>query len=163
MKKIISIKTFMIMLCCTANSFNLHSNELSSYKATQAIAIDEKNLDASFKSIRKFLNKLNTSIEKLLHQKFVNEEDIQKYTTELADAQRLFAKTIAQQREQHKHNNRQEHSINKALAKAQKNLKTLSKKTIHHFMRATDRIIIQALQDEVEIQTTKKEDRKNFN
>lgn len=152
----------MFMICCAIGSFNLYSNELLSSQAMQAIAIDEKNLDASFKSIRKFLNKLNASIEKLSQQKFVNEIDIEKYTTELADAQRLFAATVTQQEKQHKHNNRQEHAIKKAIAKAQKNLQALSKKTIHHFMRKTDRIIIQALQEEVEIQTTKKDDRRNF-
>lgn len=128
----------------------------------QRIIVDEENLGATFKSIRNFLNELKKEIDKASQEKFVDEADIDRFEIEFTDAQTIFKETMSRQALHHKHNHRQEHAINKAVAMVQKSLKALRKKTIHHFMRQTDRIIIQALKSEVEIQTTKNEDRRNF-
>jgi len=116
-------------------------------KSVERIIKDEADLEATFNSIRTFVNTKNTEIEKLnkeidtlSNEKIVNEAertrleaDVARLAVELADAQATFEKTIAKQRAKHKRDHRHEQAIKDLLKKAEQGLKTASKKTANFF------------------------------
>jgi len=100
----------------------------------EQIVIDESNLEATFDSIRSFVNKKNTEIEKLNKDKEVSETEVAKLAVELTDAQAALEKATARQRAKHRHNNRHEQSIKDALMKSEQGLKSLNKKAVNRVM-----------------------------
>jgi hypothetical protein len=94
---------------------------------------DEADLEATFNSIRAFINKKNKEIEKLLKEKVVAEAEVAKLAVELADAQAMLEKAIAKQRAKHKHNHKYEQAIKDALMKAEQGVKALNKKAVNFF------------------------------
>jgi hypothetical protein len=77
---------------------------------------DEADLEATFNSIRAFINKKNKEIEKLLKEKVVAEAEVAKLAVELADAQAMLEKAIKD-----------------ALMKAEQGVKALNKKAVNFF------------------------------
>jgi len=102
-------------------------------KAVERIIEDEADLEATFNSIRTFVNKKNIEIDKLNKEKVVNEVEVAMLTKELADAQAALERTIAKQRAKHKHNHRHEQAIKDLFKKAEQGLKSLSKKSASFF------------------------------
>ena len=101
--------------------------------AVKRIIEDEADLEATFNSIRNFVHKKNTEIDKLNKEKVVNEVELAILAKELADAQAALERAIAKQRAKHKRNHRHEQAIKDALKKAEQGVKSLSKKTLNFF------------------------------
>jgi len=102
-------------------------------KVAERIIEDEADLEATFNSIRTFVNKKNIEIDKLNKEKVVNEVEVARLAVELADAQAVLERTIAKQRAKHKHNYRHEQAIKDLFKKAEQGLKSLSKKSVSFF------------------------------
>jgi len=71
------------------------------------------------------LAKKNKEIEKLQKEKNMAEEDIARLAFELADAQAMFDKYVARQRDRHKHNHKHEQAIQDMLTKANRGLQSM--------------------------------------
>jgi len=102
----------------------------------ERIIKDEADLEATFSSIKRFIDKKNREIEKLSKEKAVDETNIARLAVELADAQALFEKTTALHRSKHKHNHKFEQMIKDALMKAEQGVKSLSNKSVSFFKQA---------------------------
>jgi len=102
-------------------------------KVAERIIEDEADLEATFSSIRTFVNKKNTEIDKLNKEKVVNEVEVARLADELADAQAALERAIAKQRAKHKRDHRLEQSIKDLLKKAEQGLKTAAKKSVSFF------------------------------
>jgi len=102
-------------------------------KVAERIIEDEADLEATFSSIRTFVNKKNTEIDKLNKEKVVNEVEVARLAVELADAQAALERAIAKQRAKHKRDHRHEQAIKDLLKKAEQGVKSLSKKSVSFF------------------------------
>jgi len=90
------------------------------------IIADEADLEATFASIKRFVDKKSKQIEKMLQDKENDEILISKLAIELADAQAAFEKAKARQQAKHKKKSKLEQSIADILMKSEQGLKTLS-------------------------------------
>lgn len=99
-------------------------------EAFNRIIEDEANLETTFNSLKRFIEKKNKEIEKLEKAKFIQEAEVARLAVELADAQAALEKTIARQRSTHKHDHRHEQAIKDALMKAEQGVKRLSEKAL---------------------------------
>ena len=63
----------------------------------ERVIVDEADLEATFNSIRKFVDKKNKEIDSLLQEKVVNEEEVARLAVELADAQAALEKAQSEQ------------------------------------------------------------------
>jgi len=155
MKKLTSLQIFMLM-SLAVGSFNVYASEdeaaveyqlqavedriapaqvLSDLAESNPMAIeriieDEADLEATFNSIKRFVDKKNKEINKLSQEQEFHEEKIAKLAVELADAQAMFEITMARQKAKHRHSNRHEQAIKDALMKAEQGVKSLSKKAM---------------------------------
>lgn len=94
----------------------------------ERIIENEFDLEETFGSIRKFVERKNEEIDALHQEKTVDQREIARLAVELTDAQATFEKTLAKHRAKNKHNHRVEESLSKLLMQAQRKLKDLSRK-----------------------------------
>ena|GEM_PF-2878330 len=94
----------------------------------EKIVKEERNLDANYSDIKRFLRDLNEEIETLSEQKNIKDTKIARLAVELADAQAMFKKYIARERSEDKRNDSREEKITNLLVNAQSNLKAIIRK-----------------------------------
>jgi len=96
------------------------------------------NLDAKLSSIKHFVDQKNREINDLLKEKSVAEEAIAIKSIEIANAQAMFEKTLAQQKTKHKHakQSKYEQEIRNALKTAEKGVKLLAEKSMNFVQQA---------------------------
>lgn len=70
----------------------------------EKIVKNERNLDANYGDIKRFLHNLNEEIETLSEEKSIKDVKIARLAIELADAQAIFKKYIARERSEDKRN-----------------------------------------------------------
>jgi len=107
-------------------------------KSIEQIVESLSNLEAKLSSIKHFVDKKNKEIEVLLQEQSVTEEEIAIKAVELANAQAIFEKTLAQQRTKHKHakHNKYEQAIRDAFMKAEQGVKLLNEKAMNLAQKA---------------------------
>ena len=94
----------------------------------EKIVKNERNLDANYGDIKRFLHNLNEEIETLSEEKSIKDVKIARLAIELADAQAIFKKYIARERSEDKRNEKHEQKITNLLIQARNNLMTIIKK-----------------------------------
>jgi len=96
----------------------------------EKIVKEERNLDANYSDIKRFLRDLNEEIETLSEQKNIKDTKIARLAVELADAQAMFEKYVARERSRDKRNDSHEQKIKDLLVSAQKSLKAINQKAM---------------------------------
>lgn len=109
-------------------------------KSLEQIVQDVAHLEGKLSSIKEFVDAKNKEIEQLLEQKSAGEEQVAVLTVELADAQALFEKTLAEQELKNKGNGKraQKHKqpIADAFMKAQQGLKSLNDRALRSIKKS---------------------------
>ena len=98
----------------------------------EKIVRNERNLDANYGDIKRFLGDLNDQIDELAEQDSAKDTEIARLAVELADAQAMFAKYVARERSRDKRNNGHESKIKGLLGSAQKNLKIINQRALNN-------------------------------
>lgn len=111
--------------------------ERSNPDVIERIILNEKDLEATFDSIRSFINKKNKEIEKLLKQTTVDEMEIARLTIELADASAALNKAIARYETKHKKSPQLKQTLQNALTKTEESLIALTKKAQINFKQVS--------------------------
>lgn len=89
---------------------------------------DEKDLEATFGSIRNFIRELNEKIERALEKDSVDPVEVAQWAAQAADAQENANKATARQRLEKKGKHKHEAMVNEAIRKAVRNLSILNKR-----------------------------------
>ena len=98
----------------------------------EKIIRNERNLDANYGDIKRFLNDLNDQIDELAEQDSAKDTEIARLAVELADAQAMFEKYVARERSRDKRNDGHESRIKGLLGSAQKNLKVINQRALNN-------------------------------
>ena len=96
----------------------------------EKIVKNERNLDANYGDIKRFLHNLNDQIDELAKQDSAKDTEIARLAVELADSQAMFKKYVARERSRDKRNDKSEQKIKDLLVNAQKNLKSVNQKAM---------------------------------
>ncbi|MBP6870259.1 hypothetical protein KBC04_05225 [Candidatus Babeliales bacterium] len=180
MKNLTKLQIFMLM-SLAVGSLTMHANDVSDFEAVtsqvdaaqnlqatvdvleeleqsnpdviELIILDEADLEATFGSIRNFIQKKNKEIERLLSKNQVEQAEIAKLGIELADAQAAYEKASARYKMKHKKSYRGEQAIKDSLIKAEQGLQSLSSQ-IKNNLEATYRSSKKAMK-KVVAQTTR--------
>lgn len=114
----------------------LQKLEKSNPEIIEGIILNEQDLEATFDSIKSFINKENKKIEHLSKQATVDETKITQLTIELTDTQAALDKAIARYETKHKKSPKVKQALQDALAKTQESLVALTKKAQINFKQA---------------------------
>jgi|GEM_PF-3197401 len=96
----------------------------------ESIVRNERNLDANYGDIKRFLRDVNEQIDELSEQDSAKDTEIARLAVELADAQAMFEKYVARERSRDKRNDSHEQKIKDLLVSAQKSLKAINQKAM---------------------------------
>lgn len=114
----------------------LQELEKSNPEIIERIILNEQDLEATFDSIRRFINKENKKIEHVSKQATVDKTTIAQLTIELTDTQAALDKAIARYETKHKKSPKAKQALQDALAKTQESLIALAKKAQINFKQA---------------------------
>lgn len=154
----------------------LKNLERSNPEVIERIILEEMKLEATFDSVKNFVRQKNKEIELLLKDKNVQDIEVARLAIELAHAQVLYAKAIAEHKAKHKKSHKFEQNIKDALTKAEQALvklniqvqqsfgqivksaqKTLKNLKIKNSSKKINPIIIEPMDDELMIMTMDEE------
>ncbi len=111
---------------------------LTNPEVVEMIVEDLVELEANFNSIKNFVQKKNKEIDKLLQANSVAETEVARLAVELANAQAMLEKTLAQQKAKNKHHHKKESQIiQDALMKAEQGLKLLNNMVVNGMQKMT--------------------------